>query len=425
MKKLFEKNLFVRYVGTFFSILLIISILLILEKSIPNDRVRHNILASEEYYQTYFKELYGNLNTLKNRHTMVDIPGDFYHISILYLEENKHPVKEFIEMNKDSQLASKVVHGKHFIDMEVDSDYSRYWHGHLIILKPLLTFFTMGQIFIIYYIVLIITFLVLLWDLLKRDKLLAVILTIGAVCINVFFASKCDNFFHVMMITMISSILIMKMYDTNSKNVDLLFLINGVLTACFDMLSGGTLPVTIPLFIYVYLHMKDHKKFPFKLFVRYILLWLAGGVFSYVVKWCILMLHYHGGFREHVLEPMKVRVGSGDMTRMEMFKDSMQFIPHYLFPYDFYVFDTILIALGLGSFINLLFDKKNRRYMIYLFILCLIPFIRYYFLAEHSNYHNYFTYRAFWPVVMFILLSICLGVIKIKDKILKKVLLQK
>ena len=219
-----------------------------------------------------------------------------------------------------------------------------------------------------------------------------------------------------MMISMISSIVIIKMYEKKSKNVDLLFLISGVLTACFDMLSCGTLPCTLPLFIYIYLHIIDGKKIPFKKIVQYILLWLAGGVLSYVVKWIILMIHYRGGFREHVLEPMKVRVGSGDMGRMEMFLDSISMIPHYLFPYNCYILTYILLGLGLFFFIYLLRDKKNRMNYIYLLIVSCIPFIRYFFLAEHSNYHNYFTYRAFLPDVMFVLLFICMGVWKIQKK---------
>ncbi len=420
IKKLFAKNLLFRYLTTFFGILLVVSLLLIIEKSIPNNRVKANIIKSEPHYQEYFKDLYGNLDVLKNRHTMIDIPGDFYHLGILYLEDNRHPVKGFIEMNKDSQLMHKMTNGGHFKDIEMDSDYSRYWNGHLIILKPLLTFFTMDTIFILYFLALMIAFLILLINLLRHSKLLAVLFTIGAVCINLFMASRCDNFFHVFMITMISSIIIIKMYEKKSKNVDLLFLANGVLTACFDMLSCGTLPVTIPLFIYIYLHILDGKKLKFRLLFRYVMLWLLGGILSYVVKWIILCIHYGGGFKEHVLEPMKVRVGSGDQGRLAVFGASIYGVLHYVFPYDLYVFKYVFIILGLLAFFYMLKEKKNRLNYIYLLIICTIPFIRYLFLAEHSNYHNYFTYRAFMPIIMFLLLFIILAFIKLKKKVLHK-----
>ncbi len=420
IKKLFNNNLLFRYSSVFIIIIFVITLLLILEKTIPNYRVKINIEKSEAYYQEYFKDINSNSDVFKNRHTMIDIPGDFYHLGILYLEDNKHPIKGFIEMNKDSLIMQKIMMGKHFRDAEIDSDYSRYWNGHLIILKPLLTFFTMEQIFIIYFIILLITFSILLINILKHSKLLGIIFTIGAVSINMFMASRCDNFFYVFMITMISSIIIIKMYDNNSKNVDLLFLINGILTACFDLLSCGTLTITIPLFIYIYLHIIDGKKLKTKLFIRYILLWLFGWALTFIIKWIILVIHYHGGFNKYVLEPMKVRIGSGEITRMAAFTSSIYLVLHYIFPYDLYIVKFIILGIGLLSFIYMLKDKKNRNNYIYLLILCLIPFIRYFFLAEHSDYHNYFTYRAFFPNIIFILLFICLAFNKIKKVLLKR-----
>ncbi len=418
-KKLFEKNLFVRYSVTFFSVILIIALLLIIEKSIPNTSVQKNLVKSNEYYYNYFDKIYTNLDELRDKHNMVDIPGDFYHYGILYLEDNKHPIKGFIEMNKDSNLDKKVMYHFGFGRAKIDSDYSRYWNAHLIVLKPLLSFFTIGTIFNIYYVLLIIAFLALLICVLKHSKLLAVILTLAGVSINMFMMAKCDNFFHVTMIALISSIIIIKMYERKSKNVDLLFLINGTLTACFDMLSCGTLPVTLPLFIYVYLHIKDGKTFKFRLLIRYILLWLAGGVLAYVVKWIILVIHYHGGLKEHVLDQAKMRIGGSDSGRLALFADSMSRLPGYFYPFNMDWLYYILGLLGIGSFFYVLKEKKTRKNYLFLLAICSIPFIRYLFLAEHSNYHDYFTYRAFMPVVMFALLFICLATKKLYKKVKK------
>ena len=419
MKKLFEKNLFFRYISTFLGIIFVIALLLIIEKSIPNNRVKANIIKSETHYTNYYGNLFNDLDSFKTRHTMVDTPGDLSHLSILYLEDYKHPVKGFIEMNKDSQLSRKIIRGEGFNKIENDSDYSRYWHAHLLVLKPLLTFFNIDSIFMIYLIVLVITFVILLVNILKHSKLLAILFTIGSVMINIFFIANCDNFFYVFMITMFSSIILIKLYERKSKNIDLLFLVNGTLTACFDMLSCGTLPVTIPLFIYIYLNMLDNKKIKFRLILRYILLWLFGGALAYVVKWIILVIYYHGGFKEHVLEPMKVRIGSGDEKRLTVFTRSILEAPSYIYPYNLNILKCILFITGIISFIYLLFDKKKRTYYIYFFIICLIPFIRYLFLAEHSDYHNYFTYRCFLPVIMFIMLSIVFASKKLINKIKK------
>ena len=334
MKKLYESNLFFRYLTTFSCIILIIIILLILEKSIPNNRVRNNILKSESYYTEYYDSLFSNLDNFKSRNNMFDSYGDLSHLSNIYLEDYKHPIKEFIEMNIDSQLSKKIIRGEGFSSIKMDTDYSRYWHANVLLLKPLLTFFTMNTITIIYLLILIISFTILLVKSLKHSKLLGVMLTIGAVMINMFFVSNCDNFFYIFIITIISSIYIIKMYERKSKNIDLLFLVNGILTACFDALSCGTLSITIPLFIYIYLHMIDKKKIKFKKILFFVLLWLLGWSFSYFIKWIILVIHYRGGFKERVLDPLLVRVGSGEEQRVTVFIRSIIGVPKYLYPFN-------------------------------------------------------------------------------------------
>ncbi|MBR2678875.1 MAG: hypothetical protein IKE63_05610 [Bacilli bacterium] len=419
--KLYQKNLIFRYTTTFLITILIFSMLLIAEKTIPNGSVKKNIVRSESYYQEYYKQLFGNINTIKNRHTMIDVPGDLAHLSILYLEDNKHPISGFIEMNRDSKLVEKVKYSGSLSNMTIDSDYSRYWHGHLIILKPLLTFFSMKTISALYFILLSIVFLWLLFSLLKHSKLLAIIFTISAISVNFFFVSRCDNFTHVFMISMIASIILIKMYERKStKYVDLVFFIGGMLTAYFDMLSCGTLPVTLPLFIYVYLHMIRGKKLSLKKIIQYIILWFLGISLTYVAKWIILVIHYHGGFKEHVLEPMKVRIGTGGGRRINVFLESIHLGLNFIFPYGLYIFKFIVIGMAIISFIYLILEKKKRTYYSYFIIICLIPFIRYLILSEHSDYHNYFTYRAFLPVIMFVLLCIYNAFIKIKKVLLKK-----
>lgn len=416
-------RLLFRYIFFSFILLSLISGLLIIEKSIPNYRVRDNIIKSEKYYNDYFRDIYSNMKNLKDRHTMIDIPTDFTHLSILYFEDYKHPIKNFIEMNYDSKLPVKIVGGKKFKDMEADSNYARYWQGQIILLKPLLTFFTMGTIYNIYFVMLIITFLILILNLLNHSKLLAIIFSLGAVSINLFFMSKCNAFFQMIMICLISSIMIIKMYENNSKNIDLLFLGSGIITACFDNLSCETLSLTLPLFIYIYLHLVDKKKFVFKDLFKYIVLWGFGYGIAFIFKWALLVIHYKGKFIDYVLKPMSVRIGTNKMSRLEIFRDSISLVPHYLVPFYFDSIKYIMIVLGIVSFIYLLFDNKRRKYYLGLLVICSIPFIRYFVLGEHSNYHNYFTYRCFLVVVMFLLLSILLVVNKIVFKHKKKNLL--
>ena len=146
-----KNNFFIKkYVITFLIVITLMIVFLLMEKTIPNEKSRQNILKSETYYHDYFDHQFSNINIIKNKHETVDVTADLYHLSMIYLEDNKHPWKSFIEMNKDSEIAQKMVRKDSFRNAKIDSDYSRYWNGQLIILKPLLSFFTMPTIYSIY-----------------------------------------------------------------------------------------------------------------------------------------------------------------------------------------------------------------------------------------------------------------------------------
>ena len=142
-----------RYTFTFIIVILLMIVFLLLEKSIPNEKSRRNILKSEKYYHEYFDHQFSNINIIKNKHETVDVTADLYHLSMIYLEDNKHLWKSFIEMNKDSEISQKMIRKESFRSIKIDSDYSRYWNGQLIILKPLLSFFTMSTIYNIYLVI--------------------------------------------------------------------------------------------------------------------------------------------------------------------------------------------------------------------------------------------------------------------------------
>ena len=403
-----------RYTFTFIIVILLMIVFLLMEKSIPNEKSRRNILKSEKYYHEYFDHQFSNINIIKNKHETVDVTADLYHLSMIYLEDNKHLWKSFIEMNKDSEISQKMIRKESFRSIKIDSDYSRYWNGQLIILKPLLSFFTMPTIYNIYLVLFTITFSILLFMLFKQSKLLAIIFTISSIIINAFFVTTCDNLMHDIMISMIASIILIKMYEFKNKNIDLLFLIVGMLAVYFDHITCETLTLTLPLFIYVYLNMNDSKKVKSKSIIKFIMLWLLGYCFTFGFKWLLVIIHYHGGFIDKVLNPMAIRIMYENENIFIVFFNTLKELPNYLYPFGFLTIKMIVLFISILLLIYLIVkDKKNKHYYLWLFLIAIVPLIRYFVLSSHSNYHNYFTYRAFLPFIMMILLCIILGTKKI------------
>ncbi len=411
----------IKYIITFIIVILLMIVFLLMEKSIPNEKSRQNIIKSEVYYHDYFDHQFSNINIIKNKHETVDVTADLYHLSMIYLEDNKHSWNSFIENNKDEEIAQKMLNKKSFKHIKADSDYSRYWNGQLIILKPLLSFFSMPTIYNIYLVLFTIIFTILLFKLFKHSKLLAVLFTISSIIVNAFFVSTCDNLMHTFMISMISSIIMINMYEKKSKNIDLLFLIVGMLAVYFDHITCETLTLTLPLLICIYLNTKDNKKIKSREIIKYILLWLMGYIFTFIMKWLLLIIHYNGHFMDKVINPMRERVYYEDKNLLFVFLETMKQLPNYLYPFRYYTFKIVIAILGLLSSIYLIIkNKKIRTNYIWLLLIAIIPIIRYLVLSSHSNYHNFFTYRAFLPTIMILLLSIILVINLVYKKVKNK-----
>ena len=403
-----------KYIITFIIVISLMIIFLLMEKSIPNEKSRLNIVKSEDYYHEYFDHQFSNYNIIKDKHEAVDVTADLYHLSMIYLEDNKHPWKSFVEMNKDSLISQKMIKKESFKNIKIDSDYSRYWNGQLIVLKPLLSFFTMPTIYNIYLILFTITFSILLFYLFKQSKLLAILFTISSIIINAFFVTTCDNLMYDFMISMIASIIIIKMYEKKNKHIDLLFFIVGMLTVYFDHITCETLTLTLPLFIYVYLNMKDKKKLNLKEIIKYVVLWLIGYCSTFLVKWIILAIHYNGDIIKRVIDPMTVRVYYEDQNIFSVFFNTLKELPNYFYPFGYITVKCIFLVLSIIAFVYLLIkEKKSSKYYLVFLLISIIPIIRYFVLSSHSEYHNFFTYRAFLPFVMMTFLYIILGIKKL------------
>jgi len=405
-----------RYLKTIIIVLIIMIGLLILEKTIPNSKSRENIIKSTDYYKEYYKEEKRTLNNIKYKHYSVDMMGEIMQLSMIYLENNKNYYSEMIEMNHDYYSAKKIDTSYTPKDFKITNDYSRYWHGNLVLLKPLLSFFTMKTIYNIHFVILSILFCILIFKLLQHSKILAIAFTLSSISINLFLLANCTVLINTFYLAIITSLILIKKYENNNKNnIDLLLLITGMLTAYFDLLSCETITISLPLFIYIFLHLKDKKKIDYKLIIKIIMLWLLGYVTALLAKWLLLIIHYNGGLYDKIIKPMSIRIYYGDKSIFNYLilniKNSFNFfIPFaYTKPKHIFVIVSLLICI-----INLIKEKENRITYLFLILISIIPIARYFVLSSHALNHNYFTYRAFLPIIMLLIISDLLFIKNIK-----------
>lgn len=96
-----------KYLKTIIIVLFIMISLLLLEKTIPNNKSINNINNSTDYYKEYYETENSKLNNIKYKHYSVDMIGEISHLSIIYLENNKNYYSEMIEMNFDYYAPKK------------------------------------------------------------------------------------------------------------------------------------------------------------------------------------------------------------------------------------------------------------------------------------------------------------------------------
>lgn len=182
-----------------------------------------------------------------------DRPGDFAWLQIIYNVDSKHPVRSTIEARRyteytrfHEELEKQINEG-----LEPNDTYSRYWHGMTMILRPMLTLFSLTQIKALLSIVII-----SLWVLafIKCGKF-RVTLIIGFMLGSGFTSVLSVEYMPVFIITPITLIVL-----SCCKKIDycVIMTLVGVLTAYFDFLTAETLTITLPL-LYLIWKGKDWK----------------------------------------------------------------------------------------------------------------------------------------------------------------------
>ena len=271
-------------------------------------------------------------------------------------------------------------------------EYSRYWHGYLIFLRPLLVLFNISQIRAILTVIYVILAAILLYKIYKKINLgTAIIFLCGLMICDYFYLGITLQGTPVFLITMISSILIL---SEKIKDKGLFFLIIGGLTNFFDFLTVPILTLGIPLLVYSLIQNKNKcniKKLFLELF-KYCVMWTIGYGGVWITKWLLLDLFYNKDIIQTVLEQFKYR-SSNKITQKELL-NSIKFA---LKPISIsFVITLVLLIIKLIKYkkSNNLKDVKFNFKEIFVYLsIGLLAVLWILLLKQHFVQHIFFTYR--------------------------------
>ena len=285
--------------------------------------------------------------------------------------------------------------------LEEGYEYPRYWHGYVIILRPLLRVFRLDEIRTLGMGLQILLVGILGILIFRRTGG-----SLGHVCMVFTFyflgmpsaMGEAFQFYNILLISVLASILLLARREFFARDLRYLYVfsISGILTAFFDFLTFPLLSWGIPAILFIV--AEEEEKQPVY-YVRRVIESGIAWVVSYGSFWLLKMLISSLVLRENVLkngaESVLFRAsGNG-------FEDRIHGV---LINWKHYAYLPFAIILGVWLIVLLyrfIFCEweKNSKFLAFFLIMCSSE-IWYFVLAQHTSMHHIFTYRIFLVAVM-------------------------
>ena len=287
----------------------------------------------------------------------------------------------------------------------MDESYSvtscpRYWHGFLIILKPLLTFMNYSDIRVLNQLFQLLLLGALIWQFVKKQLQQYIV----PLLLSVFFltptaVSMSLQYSSVYNITLLSSFFLLLFAEKiEEKNLYAeLFLMTGILTSYFDLLTFPLLSLGIPLIIAILLKQKKEASVKELLLcvIGYSFCWGIGYAGMWAGKWLIAVLVLGAGTFADVLYSMQMRslegASSDGLSVGTVIQNNLEFFQKPIYRISLLI-TTVYYAIQ--AFIHKAKPAAFLKKATPLALIILMPFAWYIVTAGHAYVHSWFTHRT-------------------------------
>lgn len=423
-----------KYICIFIVTVIILFSSLVITSMIPKNAIKEKMVESVEF----FKKNSG-IEAVQSRreYSYLHLYADSVLLNIIYSIDSNKPIESSLWCNFYQKLYADI--NNDFIevvenDIVPNQQYLRYWHGSMIILRPLFTIFNIEHIYILNAIVmslLLIWLIIILW---KKSKKLAIIFGVSTVMVAMAFVPFCLEYTWTFFIMLITSIIAINIEKNNEKKLGILFLISGIFTCFFDFLTTEIITILVPIVLILIIRKKEERLNNFKegiiFLIKYCMLWAFGYVGMWIAKWCISSIILNINAIDYVKEEAMLRVNGlqGLESKSKMYFEAIFKNFQTLYPINIIKRESDLLKIIIACLIIILalIDWKNIKKMWFpalLLVIAIIPYCRYLILANHSFRHCFFTFRSQMISIIAIIWAIseCLNY----DLIFKEIKLKK
>lgn len=289
--------------------------------------------------------------------------------------------------------------------------YGRYWHGYLVFLKPLLCFFSYGDIRGILKGVEL-ALIIWLCVLLERRHLgrFAPAFAVAMGCIEFHTVAMSMQYSWVFIIAMAFSVYILQRYPDQKEKLEsgVLFLMIGMCTSFLDFLTYPVFTLGIPLMILLLCRneSKEEKGF-LKSAVYQAGCWAVGYIGMWVQKWVLCSIFTGENMIADALRTIRQRSGTDVMGTAVGYGDVLFENIRVLCKWPYVLAVAAVCILALVRVIRGIIRNRDaktqsdmaqtvrgnaERFAAYLFV-ALLPFMWYAISINHSYIHAVMTYK--------------------------------
>ena len=371
---------------------------LMLTSLIPKDAIRENLVSASHYYTS--DKPFPMTNGIV--HSARDNYADCIIFNIISsVNENdllRSVMNSAYYMNENNNVSVGLTLSAE-MDVAPNTEYSRYWHGTMAVLRPLLLVTDVKGIIILNWAVIIALTALNGWLLVRKNHWEAFLfLIIGMACVQIWYVPFCICYSVPFIIMLAMSAAFVKCDEKYGGYLPVLSVVTGCVTCFADFLTTETVTILVPLLLVLVIRQKDGRFGSFKdnllFLVKNGAAWGMSYGMMFVSKWIIAALATGENTFMLAADAVDARETGGgvfnallrNISALYPFKEMGNVIGVYITAV------IVIIAFVLMS----AFKKKKIRcgFSAVMLIMALVPYLRFAVLNGHSSGHCFFTYRA-------------------------------
>jgi len=311
-------------------------------------------------------------------------------------------------------------------DIEQQRDYVLYWHGYVVPLRILLTFMTPSTIIALQCVVFAVLSL-LTFEVFRRTGgwSFALAFLVSLVATFAWITPLGFTHFTVFHLALIATLALWWILQSAKRHewVVPLFLVVGLFTAFFDLLTIPLLTFLLPLSLYLLWLIKVRKESSLLKAIYAGVAWLAGYAGFWASKWAMTAIVYSAEYANsefaYALAMRSGTAGEGLGFRFAAIYNNLYqlFAAHpdgsLLMGEFFAIVAAVTVALVAIWWLMVKMSRtsfEQVKLALPMLLVALGPYVWYFVVAQHSTFHSWFTWRlqtaSIVAAIFFVLLSI-------------------